>query len=558
MLRSSEMQSNPRRSTFSLVSECIKSGQELVPARRGKQTGDLKQVCDQCNMTTMPQERICTESQNHFTEVASSGETHLKTKGSKLETESNDFLGFAPILGNKEDPVKVNNQPDQLIAQINKIDERKTPSPVSSDQNHDHVHSRCFSGINRHLFIYKSFYFFFFSSVGALFPYLAVFYKQLWLTAHETGILMGIRPLIQLIGTPMWGVIADTYNRSKLIFLVSLSAWLVSNYSLSLVSPVLHLSVCRDNATIGIIEEILEILKNKTPPVKNSTDNIRQEHKGPVAVNTGKGSEGSEHWFELVGQLNHSNKRTWKIVSHKSKRQTQEESFRFITVLENFFHNSRNGSTFIGESFLNFDETSHSIYRKKVLQNIKFPPDNKHKRGRSNKVKINELLRHSMNSFRGLYSNGDKSVSDRKIRRFKDNNRVLVSESELLQILNVTQLGNIDIEEFANQVKSEDIERMFDWLSLAGKYPWPLDTIADYQLTRKSYDWQSQHDTHLFTILFFITAVGTLIAAPAITLADTATLQNLGKRCCLLCVMERRNRVVRTSDLRFGDPVFQS
>lgn len=489
-------------------------------------------------MTTMPQERIYTESQNHSTEVASSGETHFKRKGLTLETESNDFLGFAPVLRirNEVDPVKVNNRPDQIVAQINTIDDRKTPSPVSSDQNQDYVHSRCFSGINRRLFIYKSFYFFFFSSVGALFPYLAVFYKQLWLTSHETGILIGIRPLIQLIGTPMWGVIADTYNRSKLIFLVSISAWLVSNYSLSLVSPVLHLSICTDNATIGIIEEILERLKNKTPPVKNSTDNTRQEHKGRVTVNTGKGSEGSEHWFEIGGQLNHSNQTRWKIASYKSKRQAKEESPRFITVLENLFHNMRNGPTFIGESSFNFDGTRHSIYRKKVLQN-KFLPNNQQKRRLSSKAKTNELFRHNRNSFSGLNSNGDESVSDRKIRRSKDDNRVFVSESELLRILNVTQLGKMSIEELASQVKREDIERMFDWLSLAGKFPWPLDTIADYQLTQKSYDRQSQHDTHLFTILFFITAIGTLIAAPAITLADTATLQNLGKCCCILFVM---------------------
>ena len=37
MLRSGEMQINIRTSTFSLVAESIKSVEELVPARRGKQ-----------------------------------------------------------------------------------------------------------------------------------------------------------------------------------------------------------------------------------------------------------------------------------------------------------------------------------------------------------------------------------------------------------------------------------------------------------------------------------------------------------------------------------------
>lgn len=37
MPRSGEMQINSRKSTFSLVAESIKSGQEQVPVRRGKQ-----------------------------------------------------------------------------------------------------------------------------------------------------------------------------------------------------------------------------------------------------------------------------------------------------------------------------------------------------------------------------------------------------------------------------------------------------------------------------------------------------------------------------------------
>ena len=64
---------------------------------------------------------------------------------------------------------------------------------------------------------------------------------------------------------------------------------------------------------------------------------------------------------------------------------------------------------------------------------------------------------------------------------------------------------------------------------MAGEYPWPLDTVADYESTQEAHEWLNPHDHDLFTILFVITATGTLIAAPAITLADTATLQKLGE-----------------------------
>ena len=90
-------------------------------------------------------------------------------------------------------------------------------------------------------------------------------------------------------------------------------------------------------------------------------------------------------------------------------------------------------------------------------------------------------------------------------------------------------LSDIKIDELSSQIKRERIEKLFDFLNMVGEYPWPLDTVANYDSTQASYDWKKPTDEHLFMILFVITATGELIAAPATTLADTATLQNLGK-----------------------------
>lgn len=81
----------------------------------------------------------------------------------------------------------------------------------------------------------KAFYASFYVAIGALFPYLPVYFKQLKLSSHQNGIIIGIRPLIQFCVTPLWGACADRFCKSKAILLLSVLGWLVSNFLLSLV-----------------------------------------------------------------------------------------------------------------------------------------------------------------------------------------------------------------------------------------------------------------------------------------------------------------------------------
>ena len=90
-------------------------------------------------------------------------------------------------------------------------------------------------GMDKGLWLSKAFYTSFYVAIGALFPYLPVYFKQLRLSSHQNGILIGIRPLIQFCVTPLWGACADRFCKSKVIFLMSVLGWLVSNFLLSLV-----------------------------------------------------------------------------------------------------------------------------------------------------------------------------------------------------------------------------------------------------------------------------------------------------------------------------------
>lgn len=70
------------------------------------------------------------------------------------------------------------------------------------------------------------FYFFFFSALGSIFPYISLFFKQLRLSPQQTGLLTGVRPLVQCIANPVWGLVVDKTNISKISLLVGVIGWL--------------------------------------------------------------------------------------------------------------------------------------------------------------------------------------------------------------------------------------------------------------------------------------------------------------------------------------------
>ena len=66
-------------------------------------------------------------------------------------------------------------------------------------------------GMKYELLVAKSFYFFFFSAFGSLFPLMAVYFKQMAMSGGQTGILIGCRPFVEFLACPFWGSLADKY-----------------------------------------------------------------------------------------------------------------------------------------------------------------------------------------------------------------------------------------------------------------------------------------------------------------------------------------------------------
>uniref|UniRef100_H3DIF6 Major facilitator superfamily domain containing 6a n=1 Tax=Tetraodon nigroviridis TaxID=99883 RepID=H3DIF6_TETNG len=91
--------------------------------------------------------------------------------------------------------------------------------------------------VNTTLLVSKVFYFFFYAAYGSLHPLLAVYYKQLGLSASRSGLLVGIRYFIEFCSAPFWGVVADRFKKGKAVLLFSVFCWLVFNCGIGFVKP---------------------------------------------------------------------------------------------------------------------------------------------------------------------------------------------------------------------------------------------------------------------------------------------------------------------------------
>ncbi|KAK7076565.1 Major facilitator superfamily domain-containing protein 6 [Halocaridina rubra] len=153
-------------------------------------------------------------------------------------------------IGSDQDPGAQGNQMTRPVAQgsrpfvdseaTGEVDPNAYPEPKESTHKirgrSDILDMFC-NNVNQELLIAKTFYFFFFSAFGSLFPLMAVYFKQLGMNPAQTGILIGIRPFVEFIAAPFWGSIADRFQKGKMMLLCAVGSWIVFTLSLGFVQP---------------------------------------------------------------------------------------------------------------------------------------------------------------------------------------------------------------------------------------------------------------------------------------------------------------------------------
>ena len=83
----------------------------------------------------------------------------------------------------------------------------------------------------------KAFYFFFYTALGSLFPFFSLFYKQLWLTPGEIGLLLALRPAVKLVCLPLWKMVTDRFSKPKVVYFISILGWTIGYFGQSFVYP---------------------------------------------------------------------------------------------------------------------------------------------------------------------------------------------------------------------------------------------------------------------------------------------------------------------------------
>ncbi|XP_066598677.1 major facilitator superfamily domain-containing protein 6 isoform X2 [Prorops nasuta] len=106
-----------------------------------------------------------------------------------------------------------------------------------------------FGAVDQELLTVKTFYFFFYSAFGSLFPLMGVYFKQMGMNAGQCGLLIGLRPFIEFFSAPFWGSLADRWQKGKLILLASLSCWIIFTLPLGFIQPPATSCMVRRNNT---------------------------------------------------------------------------------------------------------------------------------------------------------------------------------------------------------------------------------------------------------------------------------------------------------------------
>ena len=130
----------------------------------------------------------------------------------------------------------------------------------------DFIDRLCFQ-INQTLIIPKAFYFFFFAAFGSLFPLMAIYFKQMAMSPVQVGILFGFRPFVEFLSAPFWANVGERMRKGKLILLISLTCWIGFTLGVGFIKPPVHSCLMHNESHI-----FLE--KYKKDQASSSSDTI--------------------------------------------------------------------------------------------------------------------------------------------------------------------------------------------------------------------------------------------------------------------------------------------
>ncbi|XP_069686951.1 major facilitator superfamily domain-containing protein 6 isoform X2 [Periplaneta americana] len=144
---------------------------------------------------------------------------------------------------------------------LGEVDPEKYPQPKESTHKirgrSDIIEFLCGS-VDQELLTVKTFYFFFYSAFGSLFPLMGVYFKQMGMNPGQCGLLIGSRPFVEFLSAPFWGSLADRWQKGKVLLLASLSAWIIFTLPLGFIQPPPTSCILKENQTYYVLKTPVE------------------------------------------------------------------------------------------------------------------------------------------------------------------------------------------------------------------------------------------------------------------------------------------------------------
>ena len=93
-----------------------------------------------------------------------------------------------------------------------------------NDENHNYDVGCC-GTVNKRLLVSKLFYLFFSSAFGCVAPYLALYFKQIFISPRQLGIIVSVRSFVQFLFAPIWSACAERYEKRLFVILIGIVAY---------------------------------------------------------------------------------------------------------------------------------------------------------------------------------------------------------------------------------------------------------------------------------------------------------------------------------------------
>lgn len=158
-----------------------------------------------------------------------------------------------------------------------------------TDQNKNND-TGCCGTVDKRLLVSKLFYLFFSSAFGCVAPYLALYFKQIFISPRQLGIIVSTRSFVQFIFAPIWSACAERYNKGHLVILMGITAYTACY----VVIPFIPLSekplAC---ARMLLNQEINGFQMNTSAPLSS----FSKPKETTLSVNPPRSDEGEDYYY---------------------------------------------------------------------------------------------------------------------------------------------------------------------------------------------------------------------------------------------------------------------